>query len=149
VLYWRVFYHLIWSTKKREPLIQPGHHQSIQGPVRAAGKRHKALVHAVGIMPDHIHVVVSIPPSVAVSVVIGEMKGKSSRALNALFQEEESEATFAWQSEYGLLSIGESALKRVVAYTNNQAHHHASQQLWPGLERVSGPPITLPPDFPS
>jgi putative transposase len=138
-------YHLVWSTKQREPLIHSDHHQPIQGAVRAAGKIHNALVHAVGFMPDHVHSVVSIPPSVAISVVIGEMKGKSSRALNTLFQEE-SGTTFAWQAEYGLLSFGESALKRVVTYTNNQAEHHATQQLWPGLERTSGPNLSLLPE---
>ena len=136
--YWRTFFHIIWATKNREPLIQPRHHQAVQGTVRAAGKSFGALVHAVGVMPDHVHVVASIPPSVAISVVIGEMKGKSSHALNAQFAEA-SGATFAWQSEYGLLSFGESALQRVTAYANNQAAHHATQRLWPGLERVSGP----------
>jgi putative transposase len=115
-------------------MIQPHHFQSIQGTIRAAGKKYGALVHAVGIMPDHIHVVTSIPPSVALSVVIGEMKGKSSRTLNSMF-EEESIGIFAWQSEYGLVSFGESALKRVVDYANNQEGHHARQRIWPGLER--------------
>jgi putative transposase len=141
---WRLFYHITWSTKNRELIIQPHHHQSIQGTIRAAAKNHGALVHAVGIMPDHIHVVASIPPSVALSVVIGELKGKSSRALNALFQEETG-ATFAWQSEYGLLSFGESALKRVVEYAKNQVEHHTSNRLLPGLEHDGGPTVSRPP----
>jgi REP element-mobilizing transposase RayT len=38
------------------------------------------IPHAVGCMPDHIHVAVSIPPKVALSDLVRRMKGASSRA---------------------------------------------------------------------
>jgi putative transposase len=96
-------------------------------------------VHAVGIMPDHLHVVASIPPSVSIASIIGRMKGSTSRVLNEMTQVE-TRATFAWQAEYGVLTFSEKALADVIAYANNQPSHHASNRLWPGLEQIDGSP---------
>jgi putative transposase len=70
----------------------------LQRSIRAKGQEHHALVHAVGIMPDHVHVAISIPPSIAVSTLIGRLKGSSSHLLNHLGKTPDG-ASFAWQAE--------------------------------------------------
>jgi putative transposase len=143
VSYWRLFYHLIWATKDRALLIDAQHHQTIQGLIRAKGQEARALIHAVGIMPDHIHVVASIPPGIAIATLVGKMKGATSRELNELMQAETG-AAFAWQGEYGVLSFSEKALAAVVAYASNQPAHHAAHRLWRGLEQTEGTPHCAP-----
>jgi len=93
------------------------------------------IPHAVGMMPDHVHVVASIPPSVLVAEVVKRLKGASTYAVN---HEDRSkrEQPFAWQGEYGVLSFGERALPNVVAYVQNQREHHVKGETWPGLERI-------------
>jgi putative transposase len=130
---WRLFYHLVWSTKFREPLIEDLHHDLLQRTLRSSGQKQHALVHAVGIMPDHIHVVASIPPSVSIASFVGQLKGRSSRFLNADFATN-GDGWFGWQDEYSVSSFGEKALKDVIAYAENQRARHASRNLWPSLE---------------
>jgi putative transposase len=130
---WRLFYHLVWSTKFREPLIEDKHLDTLQRELRASGKRQRALIHAVGIMPDHVHIVASIPPSISVATFVGGLKGASSRLLNKEFFTPNG-TTFAWQGDYSVLSFGEKALRDVIAYAENQRARHASRNLWPPLE---------------
>lgn len=96
------------------------------------------VVHAVTAMPDHVHLVVSIPPSTAVSVLISRVKGASSHVLRHP-PDGPGKESFAWQAEYGVLSFGEKALPDVVAYVENQRERHAAQRLWDNLEQVADP----------
>ncbi len=77
--YWRTFYHLVWSTKNREPMLTPERMHVLQQAFRVVAKDEGAYTHAVGGMPDHVHVAVSIPPAVAVSEYVQLLKGSSSR----------------------------------------------------------------------
>jgi len=91
----------------------------VQGTLKTMNGR----VYAIGFMPDHVHVAVSIPPSLAIADVVGRLKGASSHAVN-------QEHPFAWQAEYGVLSSGEKSLPDVVAYAENQKARHAESRLW-------------------
>jgi REP-associated tyrosine transposase len=135
VPYWRLSYHLIWATRGREPLIGEREERIIRRSFQTTLDTMHVIPRAVGMMPDHVHVVVSIPPSVLVAEVVKRLKGSSSHAVN----HEDGvppELPFAWPGEYGALSFGERALPGVVAYVGNQREHHATGKLWPGLERI-------------
>src|SRR5579885_3282584 len=82
VPYWRLFYHLIWATRGREPLIGSDREAEVWKIVRLAGERAGAEMRAVGGVADHVHAVVSIPPSIAVSEVVRRIKGGSSHDIN-------------------------------------------------------------------
>jgi putative transposase len=131
----RLFYHIVWATKERVSLIEAKHHDLLQGQIRSSAQEFRSLIHAVGIMPDHVHVVASIPPSIVISKVVGRMKGLTSRHLNE-FMQADTGVSFAWQAEYSVMSLGEKALAEVVAYANNQPARHAAYRLWLGLERT-------------
>jgi putative transposase len=128
-----LFYHLVWATRGREPVLDDDLARVVERSGRTTGADLKAIVHAVGVMPDHVHVAVSIPPGVAVATFVGRLKGASSHAVNALNGRETS---FAWQAEYGALSFGEKALPDVVAYVRDQRARHAAERLWLALERI-------------
>ena len=130
--YWGLFYHVIWSTKGRLPVISEEVETAIRRSLKLTFADLDAIPHAVGIMPDHMHVVVSVPPKISPMELVKRMKGASSRAIH-----KEIDLSFAWQGEYGVLSFGEQALATVRAYVENQREHHAAGTLWPGLERTS------------
>jgi putative transposase len=77
--FWQIYYHVVWSTKKREHLITDSRVELIRSSLTATALEHESIVHAIGIMPDHVHVAVSIPPKIAVADLVGRMKGASSR----------------------------------------------------------------------
>jgi len=81
------------------------------------------MVHAANGMQDHIHIVATLPPALAVANVIGQLKGVSSYIANRLIVGAD---TFVWQQEYGVLSISESHLPTVIRYVEHQKQHHAA-----------------------
>ena len=60
--YWRLFYHFMWGTKLREPLIDPAFEADLHRVIAAKAIELQAVAHAVGGIEDHVHLVVSVPP---------------------------------------------------------------------------------------
>lgn len=123
--YWRLFYHIVWGTKNREELISPLWESDLYGYIWGKSTALECIPHAIGGMPDHIHVVISIPPKLSVATIIGHLKGSSSHHINQNYVD----GTFAWQAEYGVFSFAEKALPKIVAYVKNQKKHHAEDTL--------------------
>ena len=134
--YWRLFYHLIWATHGREPLIDEEAARLVALSIKTSCNEQQAILHATGIMPDHVHVADSIPPSIAVATFVGRLKGAASHAVNAAAHRPAG-APFSWQAEYGALSFGERNLPDVTAYVDNQPARHADHRLWDRLEQIA------------
>ena len=139
--HWRLFYHVVWGTKRREALIDDVRADVIERSIRATCHQLDVIMHAVGFMPDHIHLVISIPPRHAISAVIQKLKGESTHLLNHGAGRDGVD-WFAWQPEYGITSFSEPALQDVVAYVNNQLQRHADNTLWPQYEILERQPAT-------
>ena len=132
--YWRLFYHIAWGTKGRLPLIQDSISASLHEQIAANVARLGAIVHAIGGIEEHIHLAVSVPPSIALSEFIRQLKGSSSHLVN---HELAPSVVFAWQSDYGVISLDSKQLDRVVQYVKSQREHHALRTTIPVLERLS------------
>ena len=130
--YWRLFYHLVWATKERLPLIDPTWEPRLYAGLASAVEACHARVYAIGGVADHVHVAVSIPPSIKVSDVVARIKGSSAHLVN---HEITPDAYFGWQGSYGVLSFGERSLERIVSYVQGQKTHHAEGRLMRALER--------------
>lgn len=130
--YWRLHYHLVWATKNREPLIDEAKEVAIAESLQATCSRLGVKVHAVGIVPDHCHLAVSVPPTLTLVDVVRQLKGASSRAATVATGE-----TFSWQSEYGALTFSDHGLNDLITYVQNQKQHHSDGNTFPGLERYS------------
>ena len=131
--YWQLFYHIVWATHYREPLISPELEPMVHGLLRSKAVALGATVYALNGMPDHVHMVAAIPPSLSVAEFIGKIKGVTSTRIN---QSGAREHRFSWQDEYAAFSFDAKRLPRVVAYVENQKVHHASSDLIPALERT-------------
>jgi putative transposase len=119
--FWRLHYHLVWGTYRRELLIERKVEQLVYQALYGKAKELRLLVHAIGGVADHVHVVASIPPAVALADCVGQLKGASSHRVNR----EAGRGVFRWQGGYGALSIGGRSLAAVIAYVRNQREHHA------------------------
>jgi REP-associated tyrosine transposase len=124
--YWRLFYHIVWGTKNRLPLIESAWEADLYGYIWGKATALECIPYAINGMPDHIHVVISIPPKLSVAALIGQLKGASSHRVNEIFVTHQA---FAWQAEYGVFSFSEKSLYRVVNYVKNQKKHHAENTL--------------------
>jgi putative transposase len=80
--YWSAHYHVVWSTKGREPHLVGETAELVRRSIKAGCEELKIVVHALFLMPDHVHLAASIPPSIAVSTAIGRLKGSASHLVN-------------------------------------------------------------------
>lgn len=129
---WRLFYHVVWATKNRQPLIDYQWEETLYRYMLGKADSLSCVVHAVNGMTDHIHVVASIPPTLAIADFVKNIKGSSAHYINheGLFASQH----FAWQAGYGVFSLGQKQLDKAVAYVENQKIHHREGSLIKTLE---------------
>jgi REP element-mobilizing transposase RayT len=114
-------YHLIFSTKKRVPLLtpelQPRLFEYIGGILRAES----GFLAAAGGASDHVHLLAALSRSTAISEALRIVKAKSSRWIHETYPDKRH---FAWQAGYGAFSVSYSNLDSVKRYIARQAEHH-------------------------
>jgi putative transposase len=133
-----IYIHLIFSTSGRRTLIsediQPRLWQYIGGIARTNGFR--AL--QVGGTEDHVHVLVSLSPTIAVAKSAQLIKGGSSKWFHDTFGKR---VFFSWQAGYGAFSVSPSLLDRTIEYIRNQKEHHRKMDFneeWRRLTEMMG-----------
>jgi putative transposase len=131
--YWRLHYHIIWATNNREPTLTSDREKMFYGVIYKKGAELGLKIHAAGNMEDHVHVVASIPPKLAVADCVRHLKGASAFVLNHML---ESIGQFKWQGGYGALTVGERSLETVMEYAAKQKKHHRENRLVEFYERM-------------
>lgn len=96
------------------------------------------FVEALNGMPDHIHLLVLLPPERSLSEVVQICKGGSSHEING---QSLLPVKFAWQTGYYAFSVSESKVPVIRRYIQQQKAHHRIQDMaeelaW--LERLHG-----------
>ena len=114
-------YHVIFSTKNREPLINSKLCNALYGHIGGIIKSESAILLQIGGMPDHIHIVLKLKPVHSLSEIMKKLKGHSSKWVNeqAFLNER-----FSWQEGYAAFTVSESQIGAVVHYVKNQKSHH-------------------------
>lgn len=127
----RLYYHVVWGTKKREPRITPQIESLLHDFIRSKAIGLGGYIYAINGTEDHIHLVVHIPRTIPVSQYVGKIKGSSSAQLNKLDLGTEK---FYWQSEYSIFTISEFMIPKLIQYTENQKTHHEKGTTEAGFE---------------
>jgi len=110
--------HVVFSTKDRRKAISKEFQPRIWAYTAGICKKHRIFVHAVGGMEDHIHLLIQVPPILALAKAVLAIKTNSSRWAN------EEGHQFAWQQGYAAFSVSASIVPVVVRYIRNQEAHH-------------------------
>src|SRR5260370_40025274 len=108
--YSEVYLHMVWHTKASHPLLTPEiesvvHHYLRGRLINTPG----AFVHAVGGTETHVHVVVTLAPTLLISDLIGKLKGASAHEANQKLAH--GRKVLEWQTGYGVVSFGKKDLK--------------------------------------
>lgn len=72
------------------------------------------------VMPDHVHLLVEIPPLSVSPLFVGKVKGRSARVLRAEFPQLKSRLPCLWTSSYFCSTIGGAPLEIVKQYIQDQ-----------------------------
>ena len=75
---WECKYHLVWIPKCRKKVLYGQLRQYLGEILRELASQRESRVEEGHLRPDHVHMLVSIPPKYAVSDVVGYVKGKSA-----------------------------------------------------------------------
>jgi len=119
--YCSLMYHIVFSTKQREPWlsdeIRPRIHEYLGGIIRKDGGT--ALI--VNGTSDHVHLLANLHQDRSVSHIVRTMKSNSTGWIHRTFRDL---AQFAWQAGYGAFTVSRSQVERTRTYIMRQAEHH-------------------------
>ncbi|HKV73126.1 MAG TPA: IS200/IS605 family transposase [Gemmatimonadales bacterium] len=129
----RLYYHLVWTTRDRAALIDAGVAGFLSNYLRAIAVREKAQILEIGIVATHVHVLLAARPTTVMPALIQALKGSSSHAARKAGVATTG-VELRWASGYHLSTVGERQLAGVREYVRNQPHHHPEHavQGWSG-----------------
>lgn len=120
--YTQIYIQVVFAVNGRQSLITPSFKEDlfkyIGGTMRNAGQK---LI-AINGMPDHVHILIGMKPSIALSAFVKDIKVASSRLIN---DKGWVRGRFSWQEGFGAFSYSQSHLSKVARYIENQERHHA------------------------
>jgi REP element-mobilizing transposase RayT len=130
-VYHQLYYHFAWGTHDRAPLIVPDIRQDLlRIQAEEVAKRGGILIRQ-NCMPDHMHLLVRMTPSIMVADFIGQVKGATCYRFN---RECSPRIPLRWQEGYGVLTLREGEVEDVAHYIDNQERLHQRRKLSRVLE---------------
>lgn len=117
--YTNLLTHVVFSTKERLPSISNEIKTELFAYIGGLVKELKGKPVIINGMSDHVHLLVSLPPTVDVSTAMRFIKANSSKWVSQKFNK-----PFEWQKGYGAFSVSRSNVDAVVKYIQNQEQHH-------------------------
>ena len=111
--YTKLIYHLIFSTKHREPLISPRLRAELYAYIGGILRDQNGHLLDVGGMPDYLHLLIRIKPDISASEIVRLVKANSSKWVN---ERPDQTGRFAWQRGYGVFTVSLSQALMVSQY---------------------------------
>ena len=113
--------HIIFSTKGRVPFLDAELKERLfpflGGIIRELG----GVALSINGPTDHVHILASLPPTIAPSEFIGKVKANSSGWVHKTFPQQQD---FKWQVGYAAFGVSFSQKQVVLDYIANQEEHH-------------------------
>jgi len=131
--YTRLRYHIISGTAGGEDLITPEVKPVLYGTLQNKAQEQGGKLLKIGGIPNHVHCLAIIPPTVPVATFVQTIKNSSSGAVNKAHI---VDFAFSWQKGYGALTVNPFDMERLIAYIGHQPHHHATNTLIAAYERM-------------
>lgn len=119
--YTNLIYHLVYSTKERQPLITNDLQSRLYDYIGGMIRQRKGICLEIGGMSEHIHILTKLPPDKALSDVLRDLKANSTGWMHDVFPEMKD---FTWQRGYGAFTVSGSQIEKVRDYIINQEEYH-------------------------
>jgi len=119
--YVNLLYHIVFSTKDREPLLTPAHQTRLYEYIGGIVRKQGGVALAINGMEDHVHLFAKLRQDKALSDTIRDFKAHSSGWLHKVFPDLRD---FTWQNGYGAFTVSASQALRVRRYVEGQQLHH-------------------------
>ncbi len=113
-------YHVVFSTKNRAPLISASWRENLHAYLGGGVRNLDGIPEAIGGVADHVHLLLGLKATAALSDTVRDIKANSSRWVHG----ETGDRGFSWQEGYGAFTVSASQLDAVRSYIANQEEHH-------------------------
>ena len=115
---YKLGYHFVWCPKYRKKILVGKIATFIEQEIRRICADHAWITGAVNIQPDHVHLFLSTPPSVAPSDIAHQLKGVTARSLFQRFPEIKSQlwGGALWSRSYYVGSVGDLSVDSELKY---------------------------------
>ena len=118
----RIYGLLTWTTLRRLPLIHPQLASFLRRALPAIAHRHGCRMVAIGIVRNHVHLILELSPRPDIPRLVQGLKGASARIANR--DGYMPRARLQWAPGYDFRSVGVRDLPRAIEYVRNQGQRH-------------------------
>ena len=119
--YTNLVYHIVFRTYRSEPTIEESSERELYGYILGYARNQGAKVYRIGGMPDHIHILVSIPAHIAVAEFV---RGLKLATHNRLKDDPHFPRFNGWGEGYAAFTYSIEQIPVVKQYIINQKVHH-------------------------
>ena len=134
----RIELHLVWVTKYRYKILRGSIGTRTRDLLRRIASEERAEIISGSVSPDHVHLLVSLDPSVSVSTLLRQLKGKTSHHLQLEFPELKKRywGQHLWARGYFAVSTGNVSTHMITEYIQ---HHFENKKDTTDQFRVEQP----------
>ena len=118
----QIYIQLVFAVNGRQSLISPSFKETLFKYIGGTMRNADQKLIAINGMPDHVHILVGLKPTISISDLVKDIKVASSRFIN---DKKLVRGRFSWQEGFGAFSYSQSHLSKVATYIENQERHHA------------------------
>lgn len=119
--YSQLYVQIVFAVKGRECFINESFREELQKYIAGIIDNNKQKLFAIYCMPDHVHILVSMKPALAISDFVRDIKASSSSFIK---EKKWVNSLFSWQEGFGAFTYHKSQANNVVDYILNQPENH-------------------------
>jgi putative transposase len=113
-------YHVVWCPKYRRPVLVADVADRLPALLAEKASELGMTIHALEVMPDHVHLFVESDPTRCVAEIVNRLKGSTSRVLREEFPSLRSRLPTLWTRSYFAGSVGHVSAATVERYIAEQ-----------------------------
>jgi putative transposase len=106
-------FHVVWCPKYRRKVLVKGVDDRLKQVIREVCVEHDALIEEMEVMPDHVHLLVTVDPQFGIQRLMKLVKGRSSRLLRQEFPKLKTRMPSLWTNSYFVATIEGAPLEIV------------------------------------
>ena len=113
-------YHIVWCPKYRRKVLVDGVDSRLKEILITKAKEVRTEILEMEVMPDHVHLLIEVPPAIGVNKAVRHLKGSSSRILREEFPSLKTRLPCLWTNSYFVSTIGGAPLDELKKYIEGQ-----------------------------
>jgi len=129
----RLYCHVVWTTRNREPVIDAGLARFLCRFLRDVARQERTRILEIGMVTTHLHLLVRIHPTTSLSRLFQRLKGGSA-AISSKERHSTQGHTLRWAKGYSIHSVSQRGTGAVREYLRSQPARHPGEAIpdWGG-----------------